>query len=372
MTSEPLVTISTPCYNHEKYLPDYFGSVISQTYKNIELIIIDDASKDNSQKIIENYLPELKKRFRKVIYIPRKKNLGVVKNMNEIIDLMKGKYRIGCASDDIMLPIRVEENVKFLENNKEYGMVYSDAYIFEDWIDFKNINLNKLDYFSRKIKFYSGNIMSQLLVYNFIPAIATCVRKNVLDKVGKYNEDYCFGDYDMWLKIAEKFKIGYIDEKLVLYRVHNESFSMRRDNKIKILKDKERMINTHIKNGKYGQKYVDLAYINIFKSYMNCYLYNKDKKKFKYYFKKFKLLYFKDSFRDRVKINILNIIISNNILNIIISNDIINSICINLLNRRGRVLRACPWGFHIYYIQKRNLLKSNIKRMFNLLFKNRR
>ena len=73
MKDKPSVTISTPCYNHKKYLPDYFESIISQTYKNIELIITDDISQDNSQKVIENYLPKLKNRFRKVIYIPRKK-----------------------------------------------------------------------------------------------------------------------------------------------------------------------------------------------------------------------------------------------------------------------------------------------------------
>jgi len=93
MKNEPLVTISTPCYNHEKYLPDYFESIISQTYENIELIIIDNASQDNSQKIIENYLPKLKK-FARVVYIPRNKNAGLVKNCNEGLDLARGKYII--------------------------------------------------------------------------------------------------------------------------------------------------------------------------------------------------------------------------------------------------------------------------------------
>lgn len=168
MINEPLVTISTSCYNHEKYLPDYFESVNSQTYKNIELIIIDDASKDNSQKIIENYLPELKKRFTRVVYIPRNKNVGLVRNCNEGLDLAQGEYIIGFASDDIMLSTRVEENVKFLEEHKDYGMIYSDAYIFNGDIDIKEINFDNLKCFSAQQKLYSGNVMNQLLVYNFI------------------------------------------------------------------------------------------------------------------------------------------------------------------------------------------------------------
>lgn len=112
--------------------------------------------------------------------------------------MARGKYIIGFASDDIMLPTRVEENVKFLEEHKEYGMVYSDAYVFRDWIDLKSINLDKLDYLSRKIKCYSDNVMNQLVVYNFIIAPAACIRKSVFDKVGKYNENYCYEDFDIY------------------------------------------------------------------------------------------------------------------------------------------------------------------------------
>lgn len=78
----------------------------------------------------------------------------------------------------------------------------------------------------------------------------------------------------MWLKIAEKYKIGYINKKLALYRKSNNSFSGRKDTRIKILKDKEKIIYTHIKNGKYVQKYIDLAMINIWKNYLNYFFVN--------------------------------------------------------------------------------------------------
>jgi len=260
MTNEPLVTISTPCYNHKKYLADYFESIISQTYKNIELIIIDDASKDNSQKIIENYLPKLKERFLRVEYIPRKKNVGLVRNCNEGLDLARGKYIIGFASDDIMLPTRVEENVKFLEEHKDYGMVYSDAYIFNDDIDIKKINFDNLKFFSKQQKIYSGNVMNQILVSNFIIAPTACIRKNVFDKVGKYNENYCFEDYDMWLKIAEHYKIGYINKKLSLYRENDNSLSHGKERITKFFYTCKMIKDEHIKTGLYDEKYINLSY----------------------------------------------------------------------------------------------------------------
>ena len=80
--NEPLVTILTPVYNHEKYLDEYFESIISQTYKNIELVLIDDASPDSSKIVIDKWLPKLKKRFVRLIYIPRTENKGLIYNCN--------------------------------------------------------------------------------------------------------------------------------------------------------------------------------------------------------------------------------------------------------------------------------------------------
>jgi len=313
MKNKPLVTISTPCYNHEKYLPDYFESIIAQTYKNIELIIFDDASQDNSQKVIEGYLPKLKKRFARVVYIPSDKNVGLVKNCNEGIDLARGKYIIGFASDDIMLPTRVEENVKFLEEHKDYGMVYSDAYVFRDWIDLKNINLDKLDYYLRQRKYYFGNIMNQLLVSNFIPAPTVCIKKECFNKVGKYNEDYFYEDYDMWLKIAENYKIGYINKKLALYRIRKNSLGMNKDNISKMLDSREKIRINHIKTGKYNKKYVESVYIDIWKSSLNYYFYN-NKNKFEYYYDKYKKCCHNSSYKMDKRVLIKKYISMNNYL----------------------------------------------------------
>lgn len=228
MENEPLVTIITPCYNHQKYLIDYFESIIGQIYNNIELIIFDDASKDKSQDIIKEWLPKLKKRFIRVLYIPREKNIGVVKSCNEGLELADGKYICFFASDDIMLPYKINESVDFLEKNEKYGMVYS------------NVKLLKKERLCSKPLFKdhmpSGDIFINLLANkNYIPAPSVCIRKKVFDNVGKFNENIGAEDYQMWIKISEKYEVGYIHTPLAIYRLHKKSLSHRKEFKEDIL-----------------------------------------------------------------------------------------------------------------------------------------
>ena len=127
--NDPLVTLCTPIYNHEQYLEDYFKSIINQTYQNIQLILIDDCSTDNSTKVVEKWLARLEARFNHFVYIPRKENMGLIYNCNDGLSLAEGKYICMFASDDVMLPKNIEGKVNFLENNPEYAMVYSNTYI---------------------------------------------------------------------------------------------------------------------------------------------------------------------------------------------------------------------------------------------------
>lgn len=219
MNNNPLVSIRTSCYNHEQYLPDYFQSIINQTYQHIELILFDDASPDDSQKVIKEWLPLLEQRFNRVIYIPREKNVGLIKNLNESNNYIQGEYIIGFASDDIMLPDFVHECVSFLESNQEFGMVYGDVY---------NLIHGKV---SKKTRFNknvppSGNILKDLLLTgNFIPAPAVCVRHSVYQDVAPYDESKTVEDYQMWLAIAAKYNIAYLGKPVAVYRMHTNSLS---------------------------------------------------------------------------------------------------------------------------------------------------
>jgi alpha-1,3-rhamnosyltransferase len=232
--STPLISIFTPVYNHEEYLDDYFRSIIKQTYKNIELILIDDASTDNSLMVIEKWLPKLEERFENLTFISRKENKGLIFNCNESIALANGKYFTGFASDDVMLESNIEEKVTFLERNTEKAMVCSDVYYGN--------NLSSKKYTINNPKTFENNIFQKLINNgNMIFAPSVVLRKKVLEEIGGYNNKYTFEDYPTWLEITYRYKIGYIRKPLVFYRL--SPYSLSRDvEKYKIMIDSHMQI----------------------------------------------------------------------------------------------------------------------------------
>lgn len=207
----PLVSVVVPCYNHEKYVKETIESIINQTYKNIELIVIDDGSKDNSVSVIKELADKYGFTF---IHRPNK---GLSATLNEGIRLAKGKYFTACASDDIFMLNKIEKQVEFMESNPEYGMCYGKIVYFEDSIEntYEYPNSNK-----------QGWVFDDLLNYGcFIPTPSTFMKKEVFETVGEYDENLWIEDWDMWLRISQKYQVGYIDEYLAYYRKHDTNIS---------------------------------------------------------------------------------------------------------------------------------------------------
>lgn len=207
----PLVSVVVPCYNHEKYVKKTIESIINQTYKNIELIVIDDGSKDNSVKAIQELANKYSFTF---IHRPNK---GLSATLNEGIQLSKGKYFSTIASDDILILEKIEKQVEFMESNPKFGMCYGKIVYFENSIE------NTSEYPNSNKQ---GWVFDDLLNYGcFIPAPSTFIRKNVFETVGGYDESLLIEDWDMWLRIAEKYQVGYVDEYLAYYRRHDTNIS---------------------------------------------------------------------------------------------------------------------------------------------------
>jgi alpha-1,3-rhamnosyltransferase len=208
--SLPLVSVVVPCYNHEKYVKETIESIINQTYKNIELIVIDDGSKDNSIQVIQ----ELADKY--VFTFIHRPNKGLSATLNDGIRLSKGKYFCACASDDIYILNKIEKQVEFMEANPDYGMCYGKI------IEFDKTGYKK----EREIKnAKSGWIFDDLILQNFIPAVTQMTKKRILIDVGLFDEELYIEDWDMWLIISEKFQIGFLDEYLAYYRNHNTNIS---------------------------------------------------------------------------------------------------------------------------------------------------
>lgn len=196
------VSVIIPCYNKEKYIKDAVESVINQTYRNIELVCINDASEDNSLIILE----ELKEKYPTVVLINEKTNQGVVQARNSGIDIAKGEYILPLDADDTIEPTYIEKCVKILNENSDIGIVYCIARIIG-----KTKRVWKLSSFNKSDFLYRNCIFCTAMF-----------RKSDFIKVGKYKSYMNVGpeDWDLWLSFIEiGLKPYQIPEILFNYRV---------------------------------------------------------------------------------------------------------------------------------------------------------
>jgi glycosyltransferase involved in cell wall biosynthesis len=213
----PLVTVIAACYNQEQFVVESLESIMAQTYSNIELIIWDDCSKDNSVKVIEDWI---EKNHIACRFIKHTENKGICKSLNEAFSYAKGKYLQIIALDDILLPSKIERHVKLLESsNANIALVFSDAYLIDSESNLqldKFIELHKA-YFSIQV----GNFIDELFQGNFIPAMSVLYKVDILKNNGKWDENLAFEDYDMMLRLAVNYEFLFDSECSVKYRLHD-------------------------------------------------------------------------------------------------------------------------------------------------------
>lgn len=215
----PLVSVIALCYNQEKYLIETLNSIINQSYQNIELIITDDYSTDDSIKEIQQWINQnnVKCTFKK-----NKKNIGICKSLNNAIKLVKGEYLNLIACDDILLPNKIKNQVEqFNQSDAKSAVVYSDTYIIRN----QKSSLKFLENILKITSPPSGNVYNKLLQRNFIPACTALIKRTSLNKIGQYDEKLSFEDYDMWLRISKKYNFIFSDDIQTYYRLHENNIS---------------------------------------------------------------------------------------------------------------------------------------------------
>ena len=223
MNGLPLVTIGIPNYNYGHFISEALNSVVKQTYPNIELIIVEDVSSDNSIEIIENWIRSYTGKIQ-INFIKNKKNLGLTKVCNIILDNASGKYFQPLDADDILLPEKIERQVAILENSPNTAMVYSNVMVIND--SGKVINpdyCSRINYDSTNMP--SGWIFNDLLAFNFISLPSVLVNTKYAREMRGFDETLLVQDYYMWLRLSEKYQVSYISATLGQYRVHDVSMS---------------------------------------------------------------------------------------------------------------------------------------------------
>ncbi len=214
--NNPKVSFLISAYNEEERIRKCLDSVINQNYPNIEIIIIDDGSIDNTVKVIENYISENSNI--EINLIKNEENIGLTESLNKGIEYCSGKYIARLDADDISLSDRVKKQVAFLEKNKDFALVGS--FNKKVYSDGKEI-INKPMLSPEKIK--------QNLIHSCqIAHSSMMIRTNILKKY-KYNENVATSeDYELYVRLAKDWKIGVIPKVVIVSEIRPESICGRR------------------------------------------------------------------------------------------------------------------------------------------------
>jgi len=213
-----LVSLMIPTYNAAKTIEQTLDSILQQSYTNLEIVVIDNASSDNTGALLQRYNdPRLK-------IIINKTNIGAEGNFNKCIDLAKGDYIAIYHADDIYEPTIVEEQVTLLERYPEAGGVGTMATIIDENGAKKGELQVPTELISSKPHLYEiKNILPVLLKYgnSFLICPSMMLRNDVYkNEIKKWREELfkSAADTDVWLRVAEKHKLGIINKKLINYR----------------------------------------------------------------------------------------------------------------------------------------------------------
>lgn len=212
----PLVTVICLSYNHERFVKDAILSVINQTYSNIQLIVVDDFSDDNTVAIIKSIAhkhPSIQTLF--LAY-----NHGNCKAFNLALQLAKGKYIIDFATDDLMLPQRIEEQVAFFEmQDEKVGVIFSNAEFIDESGNVLGVHADPNTYVPQ------GDVFREVLRHYFICPPTIMVKKQVFDALSGYDEALAYEDFDFWVRASRRFHFWYQHDVLTKRRIVKKSLA---------------------------------------------------------------------------------------------------------------------------------------------------
>ena len=202
-----LVSVVIPVYNAEAFLEETLLSVINQTYPNIEIVAVDDGSKDGSIAILEKYKEHVR--------IIKQPNSGAATARNKGVQEARGEWIAFVDADDIWDLNKIEKQMKL---SNDYQWSYTDT------VFVGGVNDGHRD--SDFTKKYLGDVFENIVCSNFVSTSTVLINRDVFMEAGGFDTSiYSVEDWDLWIRVAAKYPLGYINEPLVKYRIHSSSTS---------------------------------------------------------------------------------------------------------------------------------------------------
>ena len=235
--NQPLVTVGVALYNYEDYIVQCLESIVKQDYSNIELIVIDDGSTDNSYQVAKDYLDN--QTHLTNVQIISRPNRGMCSTHNDVIDISKGEFTSFCGADDYWKLDKISDHANFLMNNPDISLVHSNSVVVDG-----NGKEGKESDFAKKI---NSGIIHEDFIYRRggIHSASTMLRSKVYDEIGNYDTDFRWEDTDFFLRLTKKHKIGFVNKVHTYYRKHGSNMS---DNKNRLTFLSQELLRIYEKN----------------------------------------------------------------------------------------------------------------------------
>jgi len=209
------ISVITPAYNAGKFIAEAIESILNQSFRDFEFIIIDDCSKDNTAKIIMDY----QKKDHRIKYYKNSKNLGIAGNRNKGISLATGKYVVWQDADDISLPDRLKRQYEFMENHPEVGICGGYLQFFDENGD-KGI---------RKYATQDAELRKNIFRFSPVAQPAAIIRRECFKKIGEYDLQWPPAeDLDMSFRVGSKYQFANIPKVIIQYREHQNSATFKK------------------------------------------------------------------------------------------------------------------------------------------------
>ena len=222
--NRPLVSVITPTFNRADFVGECIESVLGQTYPNLEHLLVDDGSTDNTQEIVERYLPDQRLRF------ARQANSGQATARNMGLGMARGEYICFLDSDNVWKLDKIERQLKLMQQHPAVDVIYGNQEVIDEDGNILPMPEHK------RMKRYSGRITDKLLLDNFVSFNTAMIRRRCFDKVKGFDQSVRAGDdYDLWLRFSAHFEFLHVPEIFGQYRVMKNQIST----------DKERRFNSN-------------------------------------------------------------------------------------------------------------------------------
>lgn len=213
-SEQPLVSVIMPTYNHAKFIGKAIDSVLNQTYKDLELIIVDNYSEDDTEEIVASYKDD------RIIYLKFRNNGIIAASRNHGIKHSHGEYIAFLDSDDLWMSEKLEKQVPWFDDS-EVGLVYSKCFVLKN---------NEVYRTAPNMKLYNGYAFHKMIFITNVPVLTAVIRKEVVEKIGLFDEDMKLiglEDNNYWIRLSKVFKVMSVNKPVAIYREHLNNLSKK-------------------------------------------------------------------------------------------------------------------------------------------------